>query len=126
MVQQNRIVLSCSLVATVALKVLSQMSYISPAVCVSSFVLVIASLLKEWSTYEAECGSDTDATAVKRPRKPLIYGGFRYIVSSRRDMKIYYKCCHFRKQCKARLVADLLAENIALGPHMHSHESQHS
>lgn len=89
---------------------------------VSPFVLVIASLLKEWATYKAECGSDTDTAAAvpQRPRKPLVYEGFRYIVSSRRDTKIYYKCCHFRKQCKARLVADLQAETIALGPHLHS------
>lgn len=55
----------------------------------------------------------------ERTRKSLLWRDHRYIVSSRRNNRVYYKCTSFRKGCKARLVIDLSSMTITPSPSPH-------
>lgn len=66
-------------------------------------------------------GSDGGESVERKSRKPFVYRDNAYIVSSRRDKRVYLKCCLFRKQCKARLVFDLEALKITFSSVPHSH-----
>lgn len=69
---------------------------------------------------EADAAPDTLVVESHKDRG-LVFRNKRFIISSRRNKRIYYKCHRFRDACKARLVIDL-QDGIILPTNMvHSH-----